>query len=330
MHRMFPTWIQSLVATTDVEKPQVAAWNEACDRFVNTASAGDIANLVKLAWGRGTREFEQRWRQHMQAADELFPMRGGDNKVMTLAAAAVLLASESDAGADMALVARRCATVLDWSPVIDDLLLSASDLSEAAADRRVVPEWPRTRNLSVSTTAANATLGQFAQSGTGISHELIKQVVANIAQSAAETVARAETRIKRAVAAREKPFLEQSDVLIWLLSGHSEHLNTACDVSPLSAAFDAAIELDRLSHFALGRGDALSLIDFKVRSAAKKAKPANLDLMLANGSVLDRVRDLTPILSDIATFAEDGTNATALGMRLHGELNLVRLLKDDD
>jgi hypothetical protein len=326
MHEMFPTWIRGLVSTSEADRPQVRTWHDACAAFITDATANDLLSLVRIAWGGGPPEFDERWRRHLMESDELFPLKGGENKVATLAAAAVLLASENDATRDLVLIARRCASVLDWSPATDDLLLTAAALSAAARERRSVPEWPRKSALTVGTGAALAAVDKATAEGLGVSADLLKEVVNLMSQAAGDAIVRREARMKEAVERRQAPLLEQSDILVWLLSGHCETLDQPWADHPQAvAALVAAFELSERSWFDLGRPDARTLIEFKVRSASKKAKADNYDVLAAKLPATGDAREFTPLVSDLNAFVDSEAAPSALGQRLHDELNLLKV-----
>jgi hypothetical protein len=330
---MFSAWVETLLAGAETNDSQVLAWSTACESFVESADASDLVDLNRAAWGRPSPEFDQRWRRHLQESDPLFPLRGGDHKAATLAATAMLLASDEGPDSDLALLLRRCATAVDWRPSVSDLTVSQAQLADARRDQRVVLDWPTRSSFKVANGGADVAINTAFQNGTGVTAELLMDVVQRVTQSAGEAITRAHSRVRTVLEAREAPLLEQSDALIWVMSGASESLCSAWDdMSRLEAALASASEVNDLSRFPLGRPDAYGLIEAKVQSASKKdkAKEASLaqiqELMPANTSVAD----LTPLIADVTAAEKLDLEPTLAGLRLHDELNLVRRLGLDE
>jgi len=329
MHKMFATWVGSLHSSGDADETKVSEWWSACEAQVADSGVAEVIGLVRIAFGRPEAGFDTQWRTVVAEHDQLFPLKGGDQKVSVVAAAAVMLASESPKLGPATQLARLCATRAGWTPSIDDLAGDAATLRALAASRRVVSTWPRRNPITLDLASAKEPITVAIDEGAAaITPDVLSRVVGALGTAADASLAKVLTRVQDLTIKRELPLREQSDVLVWLMRGRSTVLDLAwSDLSQLDAAIAAAVELNSLSRFDVGREDASALIKFKVASAGKKSK-ANPDQVCDVVTSNDDLAKLAPVRMAIL----DGTLSENLepedvGLQLHDELNLARLLQ---
>lgn len=329
MHKMFPTWVGSLHSSGDADETKVSEWWTACDAQLADSGIADLVELVRIAFGHPEAEFDAQWRSLVAEHDQLFPLKGGEQKVSVVAAGAVMVASGLPNLGAGAQLARLCASRAGWIPSIEDVAGNVAALRILAASRRAISAPQRRGAITLDLGSAKEPITEAINEGAGsITPDTLSRVVDALGEAANSSLVKVLSRVKELTIKRELPLREQSDVLVWLMRGHSTVLDLAwSDLSHLDAAIAAAAELNALSRFDVGREDANALIKFKVASAGKKSK-ANPDQIREVIAPNDDLKDLAPVRSAIL----DGTLSEVLqpedvGLQLHDELNLARLLK---
>jgi hypothetical protein len=328
MHQMFATWVGSLHSSGDADEGKVREWWAACEAQVTASDVADIVELVRVAFGRPESEFDSQWRSLVAEHDLLFPLKGGDQKVSVVAAAAVMLASESPKLGAATQLARLCATRAGWTPSIEDVAGNAVALRAHAASERVIAAWPRRAAITIGLDGAKEPIAEAISQGAGsITPDVLSRVVDALGAAADASVAKVLARFQDITLKRELPLREQSDVLVWLMRGSSTVLEMPwSDMSQTEAAVAAAVELDSLSRFDVGREDAGALIRFKVASADKKLK-SNPDRLRPLVASTDDLGDLARVrLATAGGKVPADLDPEDLGLHLHDELNLARLL----
>lgn len=330
MHRMFATWVNSLHSSGDADETKVGEWWSACEAQLGDSGVGEVVELVRVAFGRPESEFDESWRALVAEHDSLFPLKGGAQKVSVVAGAAVMLASESPALGPATLLARLCASRAGWTPSIDYVAGDAPALRAMAASLRELGSgWPHRRAITVDMAAAKEPITAAINEGEGfITPEEMMTIVDAIRAAVDSSTVKVLNRVSDLTIRREAPLREQSDVLVWLMSGRSSALDLAwSDLSQVDAAVAAATELNELSRFDVGRGDAGALIKFKVASAGKKSKadPEQIRALVAFDDDLGRLAAVRLAISEGKLHGE--AEPEDVGLRLHDELNLARLLR---
>lgn len=329
MHDMFPDWVRELTADGDLSQVPLAEWWTAVEEFVDDASPVDVIDMVRVAYGHPREEFDTRWRQALRRHDPLSPLRGADRQVALLAGAAVLQAGTSEDHAPVALYGRRCADLAGWAPPFADVAVPEAQLRQRATLSRELPPWPTAKRFRVQTRTFDELMPPNDEQVSGAE---LRAVVGALASSMGDTVVRAAAATGQIAEAREAPLKEQSDVLVWLLSGRSKTTGTPWkDLSPETAAVCAAIEVVGLSRFNVGRPDHEALIAQAVASAGKPTKtttdPAELATYVnevCDHSDAESLDDLVPVLKLVSDSATADMKAEELGVRLHDELCLLR------
>lgn len=330
MHAKFPDWVRGLYPDTSVEILPLEAWWAAVEDFVAEANNADMIGLSRAAYGRATPEFDARWRAALREHDRNSPLSGGDRQVSALAAIAILYASELPTHASAALYLRRCAAHLEWNPSVADLELTAAGLSEAAKASRTLEPWPQPKRMALQSRAVHDALVQIQSVPAPAT--TLEPVFDLLIKGMNDLVARSANALTKAASGREAPLMEQSDVLVWLLSGQCGSADKSWDhLARLEASTFAAIELRGLSRFPLGRPDARALISTAVDSANEGAK-ADVKALCATveESVLplrDDVHELVPLLLSVLGGNPLKLDPIDFGTRLHDELGLLSALK---
>ncbi|RYB89058.1 hypothetical protein EUA06_18325 [Nocardioides glacieisoli] len=327
MHAMFPDWMRAINPDDDVTAMPLESWWDAIVEFVDDADPDRVVDLCRAAHERPTAAFDERWRQHLKEHDAVSPLRERNRQIAVLAGAALVYATESGPHPHVAQYARRCASHASWEPALRDVAFSGADLHEFAMQARSLAEWPATRKVSVTT---RNVADHLPAAEAGVSGANLKAVVDALAVSVAEAVSRSANATVKVAAERERVLLEQSDTLVWLLGGHSNSLGVAWkELSPLTAAVCAALEIRDISKFVLGRPDAPALIDQAVASAGKPSKTKTssdqLALLLSEhiSAIPDTAAELAPLCNLISSRHDLDLEPTDVGVRLHDELGLL-------
>ncbi len=329
MHELFPDWVRTLYPDTSIESLPIDAWWSAIEEYVAEADDSRIIGLCRAAYRRASPEFDAEWRQALRAHDEKSPLRGADRQVSVLAGAALLHASGNTGHAPVALYLRRCATHVGWDPSLPDLELSDSGLWDAATSVRTVDPWPQSRRLTLQMRKVNEAL---ANCDDPLTPENLRTVVEALSGSMNDLVSRSMSALVKVSSGREAPLLEQSDVLVWLLSGRCALAERQwSELTPALASVCAAFEVRGLSRFALGRPDARALISAAVDSASAKGNGNGKELASALEEMMAQTRiavgELVPVSQGVIEQKLLELDPIELGARLHDELGLLEALR---
>lgn len=328
MHALFPDWIRSINPDVDVAPLPLQPWWEAITSFVDAANSETLVDLVRAAHDRSTEVFDSRWRNHLKDYDPVSPLRGQGRRIAVLAAAALIYASEEElTQSHVVQYARRCAAHAAWEPALADVVLHEEALFKYSTEVRTLASWPAP--LKVAVALKNVT-ELIPMDGSAINGTQLRSIIESLATGINEAIARSASRTFKVAADRELVILEQSDILVWLMSGHSTTMNAPWKrLSPSSAAVCSAIELQGLSKFYLGRADAPALIEQAVKSAGNPSKRETDNEQLSsivasqNPDVPRWVSDLVPIQTSIREGKMPELEPLEIGIRLHDELCLI-------
>lgn len=297
MNDHFADWHRAVsidLAGIDLE----ARWS-AVEVVVEEIEAHQVAQLVELAFGQARESTDDVWfRRPFKDREPAFAMKGNERE-MSMLAAAVLLEIVSGDDDVTVLAAYMCdlTRFLGWTQPIDDMVGSARRrLVELAVSRRTIGPAPEVKAPGVWTKPIKDILDPL-EGAAYPSGDVFRTAVTKLAQTAGNAVAAAFSHADDVAAwagARLEVAEEETDLLWWLLSGHSDSLGVAwSELAGPAIAVGAARELaervktlpapaqcdgllaQMLAAASAGKGDG-------VRHPDPPDVPAELQVVLAN------------------------------------------------
>ena len=282
MNSLLATWYNDVAIGVSIESLQARA--KAIDAILNEVDGVQVLGLIALAHEQPVSGIEEWFRNFFHAEDASFLMRGNEREVALLAGACLVdLCKRDDDLAVLAAVAAAVAAQHGWVSLVRELhALAEQRLADVGASRRQIESMPERVGKPFWTTSLQAAIAKDFE-GVGATPEAVTQAIGRVAaaaNSAIEAVAN-ETDMVARWAQRSLDILgEESQLLAWLLAGHSKTLGVSwASLDKATAAAVAARELIDVIAVVPAPPQADALIDQLLASTPFSTSPATTAAM---------------------------------------------------